>query len=106
MAATGVERGESPGRGWNNGKDDTPPQCRVCLRLAGCDCVGVHEWDKDSMACGDRAGTEEGEVSVPMVTLVKDGHCGDGRVPYELKEEEETPIWMVKLAEFGFLGGF
>lgn len=100
--AVAGERGESLDRGWNNGRGDTPPPCRVCLRLAGCGCVGVHVqgWNKGSMACGDRAGMEEG-VNVPMVTLVKDGRYGDGRVPHELNEEEGTRVLMVKLAEFG-----
>lgn len=44
-------------------------------------------------------------MDVPMVTQAKDGCCGDGRTPVELNEEE-TGIWMVKLAGFGFLGAF
>lgn len=84
-------RGEGLGRDWDNGRGGTLPQCRVCLRLAGCGCVGGHVqvWNKGSMACGDRAVVEEGVIA-PRVTLVEDGRCGDGRVPYELNEEEGT----------------
>ncbi len=41
-----------------------------------------------------------------MVTLVKDGHYVDGRVPYELNEEAGTQIWLVRPAEFDFLDVF
>lgn len=67
--------------------------------MGGC----VPGWNKGSKACGDRAGVG---VDVPMVTRVKDGHCGDGRVPYELNEEAGTQIWKLRLAAFGYLDGF
>lgn len=50
------------------------------------------------------AGAEVVVVDVPMVTLVKGGHCVDGRAPYELNEE--AGIWPARLAEFGFLDSF
>lgn len=46
------------------------------------------------------------EVGVPRVTLVKDGHCVDGRALNELNEKAGTQIWWVRRAEFGFLDGF
>lgn len=67
--------------------------------------VYVQGRNKDSVAYGQRVEIQEG-LNVPMATLVEDGHCGDGRAPYELSEDEGTLIWMVKLAEFGFLDGF
>lgn len=98
---------ETLGRGWNNEEGDTRPQCRVYLKLAGCGCVGGHdhEWNKGNMAYGQKVEVE-GELNVPMATLVEDGHCGDDRAPYELNEDEGTLIWMVKLAEFDFLDDF
>lgn len=67
--------------------------------------VGVQERNKGNMACGDRARLGLA-VDVPMVTLVKGGSYGDGRVPYESDEEEGTQIWMVRPAEFDFLDVF
>lgn len=67
--------------------------------------VGVQGWNKESMACGDKAGLVAA-VDVPMVTLVKDGSYDDGTIPFESDEEEVTQIWMIKLEEFGFLDGF
>lgn len=98
---------ERRGCGRNNGAGDTPPQCKVCLRLGGCGCVGgcVQGSYKGSKACADRAGEGLG-LDVPMVTLVKDAHYVDGRVPYELNEEVGTQIWLVRPAEFGFSGSF
>lgn len=55
------------------------------------------------MACGDRAGLE---VDVPMVTRVKDGHYGDGRVPYASHEVAGRRIWTVTPAAFDFLDVF
>lgn len=45
-------------------------------------------------------------LDVPMVTVVKDGRYVDDRSPYELMEEAGTPIWLARLAEFGFLDSF
>lgn len=45
-------------------------------------------------------------VGVPTATLVKDGHCVDGRDPGEWVAEVGTWIWWVKQAEFGSLGAF
>lgn len=106
MAAAGW-RGETLGHGWNNGGGETLPLCRVCLRLVVCGCVGVHVqgWNKGSAAYGQRVELQEG-LSVPMATLVEDGHCGGGRAPYELSEDKGTLIWMAKLAEFDFLDVF
>lgn len=64
-------------------------------------------WNKGSKACEDRAGAGVAAgVGAPMVTLVKDGHYVDGRAPCVLNEEAGTQIWMVRPAEFGFLGVF
>lgn len=62
---------------------------------------------KGNMTCGGRAREgEEAGADVPMVTQVKDVHCGDGRVPRELDSKEGTPIWTARREEFGFSDGF
>lgn len=97
---------ERMGRDWKNGRGDSLDRGKVCLRLGVCGCVGgyVQGWNTGSRVYGDMA-VEVG-VGVPMVTPVKDGHCGDGRAPYESKVVEETQILMVKQAGFDFLGDF
>lgn len=67
--------------------------------------VDVLGQNKDSKACGDMA-VAVVELDVPMVTLVKDGHCGDGRSPFELNSVTETQILVAEQAESDFLDFF